>query len=49
MPSLGIAPHPEGCAGPAKMPAQDTAPVSGVFPMGAHFHLLEIRVQAIQL
>src|ERR1700731_4424086 len=31
------------------MPAQDAAPVSGVFPAGAHFHLLEIRVQAIQL
>jgi len=31
------------------MPAQDAAPVSGVFPAGAHFRLLEIRVQAIQL
>jgi hypothetical protein len=31
------------------MPAQDAAPVSGAFPAGAHFHLLEIRVQAIQL
>src|SRR5260370_37376879 len=31
------------------MPAHDAAPVSGVFPMGASFHLLEIRVQAIQL
>src|SRR6266550_6633832 len=31
------------------MPAQDAAPVSGVFPAGASFHLLEIRVQAIQL
>jgi hypothetical protein len=31
------------------MPAPDAAPVSGVFPMGASFHLLEIRVQAIQL
>src|SRR6266852_1644559 len=49
MPSLGIAPHPGGCAGPAMMPAQDAAPVSGVFPAGASFHLLEIRVQAIQL
>src|SRR6266852_6413763 len=49
MPSLGIAPHPGGCAGPAMMPAQDAAPVSGVFPAGASFHLREIRVQAIQL
>src|SRR5271156_4663577 len=49
MPSLGIAPHPGGCAGPAKMLAQDTAPVTGVFPAGAHFHLLEIKVQAIHL
>ncbi len=31
------------------MPAQDAAPVSGVFPESASFHLLEIRVQAIQL
>src|ERR1700730_1287331 len=31
------------------MPAQDAAPVSGVFPASAHFHLLEIRGQAIQL
>src|SRR5689334_15615993 len=49
MPSLGIAPHPGGCAGPAEMPAQDAAPVSGAFPAGAHSRLLEIRVQAIQL
>jgi hypothetical protein len=31
------------------VPAQDAAPVSGAFPIGASFHLLEIRVQAIQL
>src|SRR6266498_3480517 len=31
------------------MPAQDAGPVSGVFPVGAHFRLLDIRVQAIQL
>jgi hypothetical protein len=49
MPSLGITPHPEGCISPANMLTQDAAPVSGVFPMGASFHLLEIRVQAIQL
>src|SRR6266480_1182409 len=49
MPSLGIAPHPEGCVSPANMLTQDAAPVSGVFPAGASFHLLEIGVQAIQL
>src|SRR6266576_1821969 len=49
MPSLGIAPHPGGCTGPAMMPAQDAAPVSGVFPESASSHLLENRVQAIQL
>jgi hypothetical protein len=31
------------------MPAQDTAPVSGVFPVDAHFHLLEIEIQPIQI
>jgi hypothetical protein len=46
---MGIAPHPEGCISPANMLTQDAAPVSGVFPAGASFHLLEIRVQAIQL
>src|SRR5258708_3479214 len=37
MPSLGIAPHPEGCVSPAYMLTQDAAPVSGVFPAGASF------------
>jgi len=29
------------------MPAQDAAPVSGVFPADGYLHLLEIRVQAV--
>src|SRR5260370_26458934 len=37
MPSLGIAPHPEGCVSPAYMLTQDAAPVSGVFRAGASF------------
>jgi len=49
MPSLGIAPHPEGCVSPAYMLTQDAAPVSGVFPAGDLLHLLEIGIQAIQL
>jgi len=28
---------------------QGSAPVSGVFPVGGSLHLLEIRLQAIQL
>jgi hypothetical protein len=47
MPSLGIAPHPEGCAGQLMRPSQNAAPVSGVFPAGVQLHLLEIMVQAI--
>jgi hypothetical protein len=31
------------------MPAQDAAPVSGVFPADGHLHLLEIRIQAVWL
>jgi len=46
---LGIAPRPEGCAGLPRMPTQGVAPVSGVFPAGVTLHLLEIRIQAIQL
>jgi hypothetical protein len=34
---------------PLMRPAQDAAPVSGVFPAGVQLHLLEIVVQAIQL
>src|SRR5690349_5388149 len=49
MPSLGIAPRPGGCAGRLLIPTQDAAPASGVFPMDADFHHLEIRDQAIQL
>jgi len=47
MPSLGIAPRPEGCTGQLMRPAQDAAPVSGVFPAGVQLHLLEIMVQAV--
>jgi len=47
MPSLGIAPHPEGCTGQLMRPAQDAAPVSGVFPAGVQLRLLEIMVQAV--
>jgi hypothetical protein len=49
MPSLGIAPHPEGCTGQLMRQAQDAAPVPGVFPAGVQLHLLEIVIQAIQL
>src|SRR5512133_832614 len=49
MPSLGIAPRPGGCAGRERMPAQDVAPVSDVFPADGYLHLLEIGVQAIKL
>jgi len=49
MPSLGIAPRPGGYAGQLMRPAQDAAPVTGVFPAGVQLHLLEIMVQAIQL
>lgn len=49
MPSLGIAPRPGGCAGRERMPAQDAAPVPGVFPADGYLHFLEIRVQAAWL
>src|ERR1039457_7000247 len=49
MPSLGIAPRPEGCVGCASSPSQGEAPVSGVFPADGKLHLLEIGFQAIQL
>jgi hypothetical protein len=49
MPSLGIAPPPEGCTGQLIMPVQGAAPVSGVFPAGVQLHLLEIGIQAIKL
>ena len=49
MPSLGIAPRPGGCAGRERMPMQDVAPVSDVFPADGYLHLLEIGVQAIKL
>ena len=40
---------PRRCTDRTKMSAQDVAPVSGVFPTDGVFHLLEIRLQAIQL
>src|SRR6516164_11178631 len=49
MPSLGIAPHPGGMQQAPLEPAAGAAPVTGVFPAGVELHLLEIRVQAIQL
>jgi hypothetical protein len=47
MPSLGIAPHPEGCTGPSTMPVQDAAPVSGVFPADVTLRHPEIGIQAV--
>jgi hypothetical protein len=44
MPSLGIAPHPEGCASQLMRLAQDAAPVIRRFPVGVQLHLLEIVV-----
>ncbi|MCA1601192.1 MAG: hypothetical protein LC776_05970, partial [Acidobacteria bacterium] len=49
MPSLGIAPHLEGCIDPQSISTQDAAPVTGVFPVDGTLHLLEIRIQAIKL
>src|SRR2546430_5479103 len=49
MPSLGIAPRPEGCVDPGTRSTQGTAPVSGVFPADGCLHRLEIGLQAIQL
>src|SRR6266498_5588520 len=49
MPSLGIAPHPEGCTGPSTMPAPGVTSASGAMPTDVTFRRLEIGVQAIQL
>src|SRR5712691_1396937 len=49
MPSLGIAPHPEGCAGPFTMPAPGVTSASGAMPTDVPLRRLEIGVQAIQL
>src|SRR3954468_14801784 len=49
MPSLGIAPHPGGCAGLPTRPSQGAASVSDVFPTDGALHRLGIRIQAIQL
>src|SRR5882672_5625348 len=40
---------PEDCSGQVARPPQGPVPVSGVFPAGAIFHLLETRIQAVQL
>src|SRR5260370_40741108 len=40
---------PEDCSGLIAIPPQGPAPVSGVFPAGAAFRLLETRLQAIRL
>src|SRR5713226_5194107 len=40
---------PEDCSGQVANPPQGPVPVSGVFPAGAIFHLLETRLQAITL
>src|SRR6266581_4630414 len=49
MPSLGIAPHPEGCTGPGTMPASGVTSASGAMPTDVTFRRLEIGVQAVQL
>jgi hypothetical protein len=49
MPSLGIAPGPEGCGSVFHQFAAGLAPVSGVIPADVNFHLLEIGIQAIKL
>ena len=49
MPSLGIAPWPRKLRRCSSTISAGLAPVSGVFPTDANFHLLEIGIQAIQL
>src|SRR6266849_751020 len=49
MPSLGIAPHPEGCTGPFTMPAPGVTSASGAMPTDGSLRRLEIGVQAVQL
>jgi hypothetical protein len=49
MPSLGIAFSSEVCGKSLDTLPQGRTPVPGVFPAGVALHLLEIRVQAIQL
>src|SRR5947209_485641 len=48
MPSLGIALHPEGRAGPSTMPARGVTSASGALPTDVSSHRLEIGIQAIQ-
>ena len=40
---------PRSRVGPARMPSQSMAPVTSAFPTDVRSHLLEIRLQAIQL
>src|SRR5207253_9949953 len=40
---------PEDCSGLIAIPPQGPVPVSGVFPAGAIFRLLETRLQVIRL
>ena len=40
---------PEDCSGLVAIPPQGPVPVSGVFPAGAAFRLLETRLQVIRL
>ena len=40
---------PEDCSGLIAIPPQGPVPVSGVFPAGAAFRLLETRLQVIRL
>src|SRR5713101_2013144 len=49
MPSLGIAPHPEGCTGPFTMPAPGVTSASGAMPTDGSLRRLEIGGQAVQL
>src|SRR6266852_7936494 len=49
MPSLDIAPHPEGCTGPFTMPAPGVTSASGAMPTDGSLRRLEIGVQAVQL
>src|SRR5216683_3719439 len=49
MPSLGIAPHPEGCTGLSTMSAPGVASASGAMPTDVTFRRLEIGFKQIQL
>jgi hypothetical protein len=49
MPSLGIAPSPEGCDGDFTRPSQGWHRFQASFPADVNFHLLEIGIEAIKL